>query len=68
MKRWVEFPLEDGATMLVETEEPDQGGLVKASREDNVIVKALLTLEKSVKKARHALAGGEANNTVTLGG
>jgi hypothetical protein len=54
MKRLVEFPLEDGTTMLVEVEEPDQGGLVNASRIDDVIVKAQLTLEKSMEKVRPA--------------
>lgn len=54
MKRLVEFPLEDGTTMLVEIEEPDQGGLVKASRADDVIVKAQQTLEKSLEKVKPA--------------
>jgi hypothetical protein len=25
MKRWIEFPLEDGTTILMELDEPDQG-------------------------------------------
>ena len=54
MKRLVEFPLEDGTTMLVEIEEPDQGGLVKASRADDVTVKAHQTLEKSLEKVKPA--------------
>jgi hypothetical protein len=54
MKRLVEFPLEDGTSMLVEIEEPDQGGLVKASRSDDVIAKAHLTLEKSLEKVKPA--------------
>lgn len=54
MKRLVEFPLENGTTMLVEIEEPDQGGLVNASRADDVIVKAQLTLEKSLEKVKPA--------------
>lgn len=54
MKRLVEFPLEDGTTMLVEIEETDQGGLVKASRADDVIVKAQMTLEKSLEKVKPA--------------
>lgn len=36
MKRLVEFPLEDGTTMLVEIEEPDQGGLARSSHADEV--------------------------------
>jgi hypothetical protein len=35
MKRLIEFLLEDGTTMLVEVDEPEQGGLVKASCTDN---------------------------------
>jgi hypothetical protein len=54
MKRLVEFPLEDGTTMLVEVEEPDQGGLVKASRSDDVIARAHQTLEKSLEKVKPA--------------
>ncbi len=54
MKRLVEFPLEDGTTMLVEIEEPDLGGLVKASHADGVIVKAHQTLEKSLEKVKPA--------------
>jgi hypothetical protein len=54
MKRLVEFPLEDGTTMLVEIEEPDQGGLVKASRTSDAIAKAQQTLEKSLEKVQPA--------------
>lgn len=53
MKRLVEFPLEDGTTMMVEIEEPDTGGVVKASRSD-VIEKAHETLEKSLEKVKPA--------------
>lgn len=54
MKRLVEFPLEDGTTMLVEIDELEQGGLVKASRSDDVITKAHQTLEKSLEKVKPA--------------
>ncbi len=54
MKRLVEFPLEDGTSMLVEIEEPEQGGVVKASRSDGVIDKAHQTLEKSLEKVKPA--------------
>ena len=54
MKRLVEFPLEDGSTMLVEINEPEQGGLVKASRAGDAIVKAQQTLEKSLEKVQPA--------------
>ena len=53
MKRIVEFPLEDGTSMLVEIDEPEQGGLVKASISET-IAKAQLTLEKSLEKVQPA--------------
>jgi hypothetical protein len=54
MRRLVEFPLEDGTTMLVEIDEPEQGGLVKASLGGDVVAKAQQTLEKSLENARPA--------------
>ena len=54
MKRLIEFPLEDGTTMLVEIDEPEQGGLVKASRTGDVIVKAQQTLEKALENVQPA--------------
>ncbi len=54
MKRIVEFALEDGDCMLVEIDEPEQGGLVKASRAEGVIAKAQQTLEKSLDKVQPA--------------
>ena len=53
MKRLVEFPLEDGTTMLVEIDELEQGGLVKASFSEK-IAKAQMTLEKSLEKVQPA--------------
>ncbi len=52
MKRFVEFDLEDGSTILVEIDEPEQEGLVKASRAGHKIAKAQLTLEKSLEKVK----------------
>lgn len=54
MKRLIEFPLEDGTAMLVEIDEPELGGLVKASRAGEVIAKAQQTLEKSLEKVQPA--------------
>jgi hypothetical protein len=54
MKRLIEFPLEDGNTMLVEVEEPEHGGLVKASRAGEAIAKAQQTLEKALEKVQPA--------------
>ena len=53
MKRLVEFPLEDGTTMLVEIDDPEQGGLVKASLSEK-IAKAQQTLEKSLERVQPA--------------
>jgi hypothetical protein len=53
MKRLVEFPLEDGTTMLVEVEVPEQEGLERVSRGD-IIERAHQTLEKSLEKVRPA--------------
>lgn len=53
MKRLVEFPLEDGSTMLVEIEESELEGLERVSRGD-VIERAQQTLEKSLEKIRPA--------------
>jgi hypothetical protein len=40
--------------MLVEVEEPEQGGLVKAARGDGSITRAQQTLEKSLEKVQPA--------------
>jgi hypothetical protein len=53
MKRLVEFPLEDGTSLIVEVDEPDTGGVVQASRGD-VIEKAHQTMEKSLEKVKPA--------------
>ena len=54
MKRLVEFPLEDGTSLLVEVDEPEIDGVVSASRDPNVIEKAHQTLEASLEKVRPA--------------
>jgi hypothetical protein len=54
MIRLVEFPLEDGTTILVEIDEPEQGGLVKVSRAGDAIAKAQQTLEKALEKVKPA--------------
>jgi hypothetical protein len=53
MKRLVEFPLEDGGTMLVEIDETESGSLVRASLSEK-IVKAQQTLEKSLENVKPA--------------
>ena len=53
MKRLIEFPLEDGTSMLVEVDEPEGTGLEKVSLKDG-IEKAQQTFEKSLDKVRPA--------------
>lgn len=47
MKHLVEFPLEDGSNVVVEVDEPETGGTVRAGRGDT-IVKARETLEEAL--------------------
>jgi len=55
MKRLVEFPLEDGSSMLVEVEELEQDGLERVSRRDpGMIERAQQTFEKSLDKVKPA--------------
>jgi hypothetical protein len=55
MKRLIEFPLEDGTMLLVEVDEPEpEGGIVRAARPDEVIVRAQLTFNQALEKIRPA--------------
>ena len=49
MKRLVEFPLEEGGSIVVEVDEPETGGTVRAGREDT-IEKARETFEDALNK------------------
>ena len=49
MKRLVEFPLEEGGSIVVELDEPETGGTVRAGREDT-IEKARETFEDALNK------------------
>jgi hypothetical protein len=51
MKRLVEFPLEDGSSMMVEVDEPEREGLERVSLKDG-IEKAHETFEKSLERVR----------------
>src|SRR4051794_12315062 len=59
MKRLVEFPLEGGGSILVETDEPSvEGGVVRAGREGEVAEKAGCTFQEALSKvtpAAHAI-------------
>src|SRR5258708_22676648 len=49
MKRLVEFPWEEGGSIIVEIDEPETGGTVRAGREDK-IEKAGETFEDALNK------------------
>jgi len=49
MKRLVEFPLEEGGSIVVEIDEPETGGTVRAGRDDK-IEKARETFEDALNK------------------
>jgi hypothetical protein len=49
MKRLVEFPLEEGGSILVQIDEPDTGGTIRAGR-DEIIEKAKETLEEALNR------------------
>ncbi len=49
MKRLVEFPLEEGGSILVQVDEPETGGTIRAGRDD-VIEKAKDTLEDALNR------------------
>ena len=36
MKRLVAFPLEEGGNIVIEIDEPETGGIVRAGREDTI--------------------------------
>lgn len=54
MKRLIEFPLQEGGSMLVEVDEPETGGVVKASRAGEAAEKATQTLEEAIDKIKPA--------------
>ncbi len=55
MKRMIEFPLEDGSTILVEVDEPEpQDGIVQAARPDEVFQKAQQTFEQALDTVKPA--------------
>jgi hypothetical protein len=53
VKRLVEFPLEDGSSLLVEVDEPvPEGGVVRAARPGEVAEKATQTFEAALAKIK----------------
>ncbi len=61
MKRLVEFPLQEGGTLLVEVDEPERsaemptrGGVIKAARPGEIADKAQDTFEDALDKIKPA--------------
>ena len=58
MKRLIEFPAEDGSTIVMEVEEPEGEGMVRVSRPGEIAERAAQTFESalnSIKPAADAL-------------
>jgi hypothetical protein len=51
MKRLIEFPMEDGATILVEAEVPEEPGMIPAARGERGVLKAQQTFEQTLEAA-----------------
>jgi hypothetical protein len=55
MKKLVEFPLEDGTCLTVEVDEPDSpDSLVRASRDNELIVHAQQSFESAIDRVKPA--------------
>ncbi len=52
MKRLVEFTTDDNACILVEVDEPESGGLVRAARPGEVIIKASMSFDDALEKVK----------------
>jgi hypothetical protein len=50
MKRLIEFPLESGGTIVVETDEPVAGGVGRAGRDGEIAEKAANTFESTLDR------------------
>lgn len=55
MQRLIEFPLEDGGTVLVELDEPEpEGGVVRAARPGEIAARAGQTFEAALERIKPA--------------
>jgi hypothetical protein len=52
MRRLVKFPLADGNVIVVEVDEPETSGTVRASRSDEMIDEAKQTFDQSLNTIR----------------
>jgi Trypsin-co-occurring domain 1 len=61
MKRLVEFPLEEGGSILVQVDEPESGGTVRAGREE-----AIERAKETFEEALHRVLPAATNVVVKL--
>lgn len=54
MKQLVEFALDDGTTVLVEVDEPESGGIVRAGRAGEIVEKVQYTFSEALDKVKPA--------------
>ena len=55
MKRLIQFPLQEGGSILVEVDEPEpEGGVVRAARPGEIAARAGQTLEDALEKIKPA--------------
>lgn len=54
MKHLVEFPLEDGTTILVEVDDSETGSVVRSGRVGDAIAKSQKTFEEAMDKVKPA--------------
>jgi hypothetical protein len=54
MRRLVEFRLEEGGSVLIESEEPETEGAVRVARPGELAVQAGLTLEAAIERIKPA--------------
>ncbi len=55
MKRLIEFPLEDGSTAIVEIDEPETEGVLRAARAGEVAERVTETFENALGKIKPAI-------------
>src|ERR1044071_9638833 len=52
MKRLIEFPAEDGSTIVMEVDEPEGEGMVRVSRPGEIAERANQTFESALEKTK----------------
>jgi len=57
MKHLIEFPLENGETILVEVDEPEASGLVPVARPGEIAAKATQTFESAMDQIKPLASG-----------